>query len=49
MNPIARLTTITMPKWIGSTPNCTAIGNKIGASTIIAGVYAKSDDGKSAI
>ena len=38
MNPIARLTTITMPKWIGSTPNCTAIGNKIGASTIIAGV-----------
>ena len=38
MNPIARLTTITMPKWIGSTPNCAAIGNKIGASTIIAGV-----------
>ena len=34
--PKARLTIITMPKWIGSMPKCIATGTKMGASTMMA-------------
>ena len=29
--PISMLTTMMMPRWIGSMPSCIAIGNRIGA------------------
>ena len=38
IKPIAKLTTIMTPKWIGSTPASTAIGNKIGVSIAKAGI-----------
>ena len=38
MNPIARFTTMMTPKWIGFIPMLSAIGSRIGDSTIIAGV-----------
>ena len=36
MNPIAKLTTMIIPKWIGSIPMFTAIGSKIGVKIMIA-------------
>ena len=34
--PMARLTTMMMPKCTGSTPKCTATGTRMGASTMMA-------------
>ncbi|MNZ72889.1 hypothetical protein D3C78_912800 [compost metagenome] len=31
IRPISMFTTMMMPRWIGSMPSCTAIGNRIGA------------------
>ena len=36
MKPIARLTTMMIPKWIGSTPREVTTGNRMGARIIIA-------------
>ena len=36
--PIIRLSTITRPKWIGSTPSWTAMGSRIGTRIVIAAV-----------
>ena len=38
MNPIARFTTMIIPKWIGLSPSDVATGRRMGESTIMAGV-----------
>ena len=41
-NPIARFTTMMIPKWMGSTPNTIAAGSKIGVSRMMAGVVSST-------
>ena len=48
-SPIAKLTAITTPKWIGFIPKDFIVGNSIGAITIIAGTVSKNSPMKSKI